>query len=436
MDTQRHAQKLGKASPTLRLDLGPKAPIATLHHLGVAFPWLGGGAKMGDPVFPQRPKLLTKRSTESVIAEPHVPPDRRHWSVPLIYRAMRGWLFPYIESRMLPGEFHPLICHLFTEYKCNLDCHYCGAFDNRVPGMTEGIAKCSIDWLLPTTCRVLALMGGEPLLRPAFVHKVIYYAAKNGFWVYLPTNGRLMQPEVTDRILDAGVAVVNLAVDAVDEKPGLPKALNPIRRNFEYLVRRQYAYGATVFFNINICRNNLDDVKALTEIAHANGIATDYHINEEPMIKHEHVSHLKENPTFVRPEDWPKIDEVLDWLIEKNRGGYKMVNSTTQLNDMKQFMRGTLQSWECRAGQNSLVIRVDGSLAPCFPLYSSTCDWGFIENPKFESRQLQSMKKTCQAHCFSTLNHNLAFCCNDRRVVKWVGKQALHGFQGLTGSFD
>jgi hypothetical protein len=30
----------------------------------------------------------------------------------------------------------------------------------------------------------------------------------------------------------------------------------------------------------------------------------------------------------------------------------------------------------------------------------------------------------------------LAFCYNDRRVLKWVGRQALPGFQGLTGSFE
>jgi MoaA/NifB/PqqE/SkfB family radical SAM enzyme len=328
---------------------------------------------------------------ESAIQQPHIPPARRHWTKPLIYRALRGWLFPYIESRLLPGEFHPIICYLFTEYKCNLDCHYCWAFDNHVVGMTEDVAKRSIDWLQSTTCRVLALMGGEPLLRPAFVHKVIYYAAKKGCWIYLPTNGRLMRPEVMDRILDAGVATVNLAVDAVHEKAGLPKALTPIRRNFEYLVRRQYGYGATVFFNINICRNNLDDVKALTEIAHDHGIATDYHINESPMLNQENFNHLEQNPTFIRPEDWPKVDEVLDWLIDKNRSGYKMVNSTTRLGDMKRFMRGALQSWECRAGQNSLIIRVDGTLAPCFPMYSSGFDWGAIGSagPLRELRDLK-----------------------------------------------
>ena len=122
--------------------------------------------------------------------------------------AMRGWLFPYLKSRVMPGDFHPIIAYLFTEWKCNLDCHYCWAFDNSVKGMTEDVAKRSIDWLHGTTCRVLALMGGEPLLRPDFAHKIVYYAAKSGFWVYVPTNGRLMRPEVIDRLADAGVATV------------------------------------------------------------------------------------------------------------------------------------------------------------------------------------------------------------------------------------
>src|SRR5439155_17260969 len=125
----------------------------------------------------------------------------------------------------------------------------------------------SIDWLHSTTCRVLAFMGGEPLLRPQLVHKASYYAAKKGFWIYMPTNARLLRPDVIDRLADAGVAIFNFAVDGVDEKPGLPKALNPIREYFDYLIRKQYKYGYAVFFNINICRNNIEDVKQLTEIA-------------------------------------------------------------------------------------------------------------------------------------------------------------------------
>jgi sulfatase maturation enzyme AslB (radical SAM superfamily) len=94
---------------------------------------------------------------------------------------MEGWLFPYIRSRVTAGDFHPLISYLFTEFKCNLDCHYCWAFDNQVKGMTEGTAKRSIDWLHGTGCRVLAFMGGEPLLRPDFIHRITHYAAKKNF---------------------------------------------------------------------------------------------------------------------------------------------------------------------------------------------------------------------------------------------------------------
>ncbi len=172
--------------------------------------------------------------------------------------------------------------------------------------MTEDTARRAIDWLESTPCRVLAPTGGEPLIRPDFVHKVIYYAAKKDFWVYLATNARLLRPEVTDRLADAGIATVNFAVDTIKEKPGLPKAFEHVRSNFDYLVRRQYRYGYTVFFNTNICRTNIDDVKELAAIAHENGISITFHINEAPMMEQGHFKHLHEND---------------NWLIDKQRQG-------------------------------------------------------------------------------------------------------------------
>jgi MoaA/NifB/PqqE/SkfB family radical SAM enzyme len=387
--------------------------------------------QLPEPVFPSRPELQKGLDSQYMPGDGH-----RHWTSQQILHTMRGWMFPYFKSRLLPGDFHPLIAYLFTEWKCNLDCYYCWAFENSVKGMTEDIARRSIDWLHGTTCRVLALMGGEPLLRPDFVHKIVYYATKQGFWVYLPTNGRLMRPKVIDQLGDAGVSVVNLAIDAMDLKPGLAKALAPIRPYFDYLVQRQYRYGYSVFLNICICRNNLDDVRQLTELAHEHGVATDYHIVESPMTEQSHFKHMQENPTFLRPQDFPEVDALLDWLIDKQSQGYKMTNSMSRLAEMKKFMRGELQDWNCRAGHNTLIIRTDGTLAPCFPMYSATYDWGTIENPKFEKRQLDTMKKSCQPHCFSTLNHIVGFCYNDARVIKFLFQQALRGFQGITNWND
>jgi MoaA/NifB/PqqE/SkfB family radical SAM enzyme len=336
----------------------------------------------------------------------------------------------------MPGEFHPLIAYLFNEWKCNLDCQYCWANDNGVQGMTEDVAKRSIDWLHSTNCRVLALMGGEVLLRPDFAHKIVYYAAKRGFWVYVPTNGRLMKPDLIDRLADAGMSTVNLAVDAWDMKPGLPKAMVPIRKYFDYLVRKQYKYGYSVFLNINICRNNLEDVRQLTQLARDNGIATDYHICETPMMEQENFRHLENNPVFIREGDHPAICELLDWLIEKQNSGWQMVNSTSRLAEMKSFIQRDLKSWGCRAGLSSLIIRTDGTIAPCFPMYSATHDWGTIENPKIDAAQLKSLKVNCESNCFSTLNHILSFCYDNTRVIKWLLRQASHGFQGVQGNMD
>ena len=355
------------------------------------------------------------------------------------YKALRYWRalgIPYFKSRLLPGDFHPIIAYLFTEWKCNLDCHYCWAFDNSVKGMTEDMAKRSIDWLHDVGCRLLALMGGEPLLRPHFIHKVIYYANKKDMLVYLPTNGRLMRPEVIDRLGDAGLGTVNLAVDCIDEKPGLPKALAPIRPYFEYLLKRQHYYGYTVFLNVCITRTNIDDVKEIARIAYDNRIGIDFHIVESPMIEQPHYKHLDENSTFLTPEDYSKVEKLLDWIIERKRQGLKVVNQTRRLQQMKSFMRGGLEHWGCRVGQNTLVIRVDGTLAPCFPLYSAKYDWGTVGNHKFDNHQLEEMKKSCETECFSTLNHIVSYCYNEARIIRWLAKQALHGFREATGTIE
>ena len=392
-------------------------------------PHPSGPRALPDPVFPRHPDLLGDDANEPFVQD-------RHWTGRQIYEKARSWLVPYIKSRVLPGEFHPLLAYLFTDWRCNLDCHYCSAWNNRAPGMTEDIACRSVDWLRETGCRVLAIIGGEPLVRPTFVHKVVDYAAQRGFWIYIGTNGRLLTPDLIDRLGDAGIAVFNLAMDAVDRKPGLPKALNEMRPGFEHLLRKQFRYGYMVFFNICICRNNLDDVRQLTEIAHECRIATDYHLCESPMFSHGDVRHLDGNPNFIRREDWPAVDGLIDWLIEKNRAGYQMVNSVTRLEDMKAFMRGEVEPWNCRAGRNSIIIRTDGTLGPCMPLYSAAFDCGHIENPAFDFGHLDGMKRECERNCFSTLNHNLGFCYDDRRVARFLVRMAARGFRGGAQSFE
>ncbi len=419
-DSLQQQQQTEAAAPPFRVD--PKLH-QILHKSEVARPTLEPSPEaevLPEPPYPLHPdpQEMTRSEYQKLNA----------------IRAWKTWGKPYFKSRWRSGELRPIIPYLFTEWKCNLDCHYCWSYNNTVKGMTEDTAKRSIDWIHSIGSRVLALMGGEPLLRPKFIHKIVYYSAKKDIFVYLPTNGRLFKPDVVDRLGDAGLATINLAVDSVEERKPLPKALKPIRPYFDYLVKKNRYYGYSLMLNINITRINMDDVKELTEIAHDNGVATDYHINETPMMEQSHFKHLDENSTYLTPDDYSKVDDLLDWINDKRAQGYKMANPRQHLEDMKMLMRGEVNPWQCRAGQNSLIIRTDGTLAPCFPMYSATHDWGTVGNHKFDVRQLDEMKKECSKHCLSTCNYILGYCYDNLRVLTWIAKQAKNGFRGTTGS--
>jgi hypothetical protein len=51
------------------------------------------------------------------------------------------------------------------------------------------------------------------------------------------------------------------------------------------------------------------------------------------------------------------VDELLDYLIDRNRAGYAMVNCTEHLRNMKSLLRGGVAPWPCRAGRNMVVCR-------------------------------------------------------------------------------
>ena len=77
-------------------------------------------------------------------------------------RAFRHWFIPYFCSVVYHDRFRPVLCYLYTDWKCNVDCHYCWQYNNKLPGMTLETAKSSIDWLKSVGCRVVALMVESP----------------------------------------------------------------------------------------------------------------------------------------------------------------------------------------------------------------------------------------------------------------------------------
>jgi hypothetical protein len=66
------------------------------------------------------------------------------------------------------------------------------------------------------------------------------------------------------------------------------------------------------------------------------------------MMDQPDFKHMDNNGTFITPADFDKVDELVDWLVDKKKSGYKMVNSASRLDEMRLFMRGNVQEWNCR----------------------------------------------------------------------------------------
>jgi MoaA/NifB/PqqE/SkfB family radical SAM enzyme len=337
-------------------------------------------------------------------------------------KALRCYFWPFVKSRFMDGRLRPGLSFLFTDLACNYRCYYC--YGSHVPGdkgMTWETATKSVDWLHSLGCRVLAFMGGEPLVRKDFILDVTRYANERGFYVYLPTHGGLLDEKFLNEASAAGVDLFNLAVDCIDEKPGLPKALNRVHRQYEMLRDRSKEGEFLLMLNVNITPRNIDDVKELTELAYRDRINVDYHIVEPPLKEQPHFQTDPDEVGFA-PEDYEKVDELLDWLLAKFKQGYNMANSPEHFVLGKRFIRRQPIEWDCLAGIHTLVICTDGRLMPCFEFFNDDHDWGVIGEPKFDPERLADMKKTCSSHCMSTCNFTASYYIHPTRILSWVGK--------------
>src|SRR5512139_2287116 len=89
----------------------------------------GGGTASGvaeppPPAARAVPPLAFPPAVHPRRAPRAAPMEDREYAALNRQRAVRCLLVPYLRSRVRPHEFRPLLAYLFTEWKCNLDCHY------------------------------------------------------------------------------------------------------------------------------------------------------------------------------------------------------------------------------------------------------------------------------------------------------------------------
>lgn len=147
---------------------------------------------------------------------------RRLYPDLLLRRLARGdLLFPLRAARSaigaLLGEARPVLGTLVVTYRCDLACGMCDLPRRgdraRELGTPEMLGI--VDALADLGCVGVGVTGGEPLLRKDLL-PILRRGARRGMLMHVNTNGSLVDGEAARALAGAGVASVNVSLDAPD----------------------------------------------------------------------------------------------------------------------------------------------------------------------------------------------------------------------------
>ena len=136
--------------------------------------------------------------------------------------------------RSLPRVFDdlPLWAQLNITYRCNLDCAYCTEYDNSKDHVPLADLMVRIDKIKQLGALHADLIGGEPLLHPD-LDRIMRHVVARGMTTGMTTNAFLLTEERLLQLIDAGMGRIQISVDALKPKPGIPKSLKTLRKKIE-----------------------------------------------------------------------------------------------------------------------------------------------------------------------------------------------------------
>jgi MoaA/NifB/PqqE/SkfB family radical SAM enzyme len=154
----------------------------------------------------------------------------------------------------------PIEAQLVVTRRCNLSCGYCSEYDDHSEEVPYDTLRERIDALHRLRAVNIAMLGGEPLLHSR-IDDLVRHAASRA-QVSMTTNGFLLDRRMIERLGDAGLANLQVSIDAVrpDRERYIQKTLRSLEPKLERLAEhaRFDVHVTTV-----LCRENLGELREL-----------------------------------------------------------------------------------------------------------------------------------------------------------------------------
>jgi molybdenum cofactor biosynthesis enzyme MoaA len=302
----------------------------------------------------------------------------------------------------------PVEAQLIVTRRCNLSCGYCTEYDKVSEFIPLEVLKQRIDALHRLHVVNIAFLGGEPLLHPQLAEAVAY--ADRRAQVSVTTNGFLLTEELIDRLNVAGLANMEVSIDAVsaDKTAYIQKCLKTTRPKLA-LLRRRAQFD--VFVNMVMCEQ--------TKHEFAEAIRTLEDLGFPVTLD---LLHDARGTIAIQGEDyadlWQRyyVDQTPQAYLDQEYGA--------------QLLAGRRPRWQCRAGARFLYVDEFGNVQFC------SAQRGRLNKPVLEytARDLREQARTykgCEEGCSLLCVYRDSVLDNER--LRTLGAALKIGWRTLRG---
>ena len=270
----------------------------------------------------------------------------------------------------------PIEAQLIVTRRCNLSCGYCTEYDKVSEFIPLDVLQRRIDALHRLRVVNIALLGGEPLMHPDLPAVVAY--GNRRAQVSITTNGFLLTEELIQRFNAAGLANMEISVDAVsaDRTAYIQKCLKTIRPKLA--LARQFAQF-DVFINMVLCEQTRGEfADAIRELHDLGFVVT---------IDLLHDARGAIQIAGKRYQDlWTRfyVDRTPQAYLDQDYGA--------------ELIAGRRPKWQCRAGARFLYVDEFGMVQYC------SAQRGRLNKPiaEYTQRDLRAQARTykgCEEGC-------------------------------------
>ncbi len=287
-----------------------------------------------------------------------------------------------------------------TTNACNLKCEQCHASSGKALSnelTTEESKKLIGEIASIKEFRMLALGGGEPLLRPD-IFELADYAINLGLEISIATNGTLLTKDIAKKFKKMGVA--NIAIGLNANNKTLHENITHVPGSFEKSKRAVYATaeaGLNLQINTTVMNENREAIPELLDFASEvnaqivllyqmvplgrGEVEMELSVKEYKLFTDLVAEKQIYNRAIIEPTCSPQY-----WAYLLSRNGRKPSRLSMKL--AKAVFKG------CVAGSGLCYIEPDGEVWPCpfIPISGGNVHEKSLRNIWYESEVFQSLR--------------------------------------------